>query len=124
MQALEAEKATLEAALASTPPEAPTLLHPAMGGVYKQAVLNLRQALTTQDGQAEAMNALRGLIDRIVVHPPSAGGTDVLIDLEGDLVGILTASMHSKKAAGLTPDDLLQIKLVAGTGFEPVTFRL
>ena len=66
------------------------------------------------------------------------------MDIEGDLAGILSLSRHSKKAVGLSPDDLVQIKLVAGkggkrlsstrlgycealvagTGFEPVTFRL
>ena len=69
-------------------------------------------------------NLLRSLIDRIVVHPPNTDDGEVLIDIEGDLAGILSIAYKSKKAARLSPDDLVQIKLVAGAGFEPATFRL
>ena len=124
MQALEAEKIKLEAMMSAEPREVLTVLHPAMSGLYKNSVMNLRQALTGQDAQAEAMDLLRGLIDRIVVHPPNADAAEVLIDIEGDLAGILSVSDKSKKAAGLSPDDLVQIKMVAGTGFEPAAFRL
>ena len=124
MQALEAEKAELEAMTSAEPLEALTVLHPAMSELYKNSVMNLSHALTRQDTQAEAMDLLRGLIDRIVIHPPNADAGDVLIDIEGDLAGILSVADKSKKAAGLSPDDLMQIKLVAGVGFEPTTFRL
>ena len=48
------------------------------------------------------------------------------MDIEGDLAGILGLSheQQSKKAVGLSPDDLVQMKLVAGAGFEPAAFRL
>ena len=124
MQALEAEKFELETMMSAEPREAPTFLHPAMSALYKNSVMNLRQALTAQDAQAEAMDLLRSLIDRIVVHPPNANAGEVLIDIEGDLAGILSVSDKSKKAAELSPNDLVQIKLVAGVGFEPTTFRL
>ncbi|WP_165354850.1 hypothetical protein [Tropicimonas sp. IMCC6043] len=39
------------------------------------------------------------------------------MDIEGDLAGILSLAQISKKVAGLTSDDLMQIKLVAGAGF-------
>ncbi len=70
------------------------------------------------------MEQLRGLIDRIVLHPAEAEASGFLIDIEGELAGILTLSRDGKKAAGLSPDDLVQMKLVAGIGFEPMTFRL
>jgi len=124
MQTLEAEKTKLEAMILTEPTEAPTFLHPAMSALYKSSVMNLRQALTAPDAQAEAMDLLRSLIDKIVVHPPSGDAGDVLIDIEGDLAGILSVCDKSKKAAGLSPNDLVQIKLVAGVGFEPTTFRL
>ncbi len=124
MQALEAEKSELESMIEAEPAEAPTFLHPSMSDVYKNSVMNLRQALSTQDGQTEAADLLRSLIDRIVVHPPQTDGSDVLIDIEGDLAGILSVCDKSKKTAGLSPNDLVQIKLVAGVGFEPTTFRL
>ena len=124
MQALETEKIKLEAMILTEPTEAPTLLHPAMSTLYKNSVTNLRQAVSAPDGQAEAVDLLRGLINRIVVHPPNGDAGDVLIDIEGDLAGILSVCDKSKKAAGLSPNDLVQIKMVAGVGFEPTTFRL
>ena len=42
----------------------------------------------------------------------------------GELAGILWLCWDGKKPAGLGPGGLLQVSLVAGTGFEPVTFRL
>ena len=111
--------------LSGAPPEEPpTLLHPAMSEVYKRSVKNLRQALSDEGNQTEAKDLLRSLIDRIVVNPPKTDDSDVLIDIEGDLAGILSVSDKSKKAVGLSPNDLVQIKLVAGVGFEPTTFRL
>ena len=45
------------------------------------------------------------------------------IELLGDVAGILALGANSKKP--VTGDrDGLQVTLVAGTGFEPVTFRL
>ena len=48
------------------------------------------------------------------------GGLD--IDLHGDLAGILSLAT-AKKGADQGPD-LQQVKMVAGAGFEPATFRL
>jgi hypothetical protein len=45
------------------------------------------------------------------------------IDLEGELAGILALATEHKGVGGGT-DLRGQAKLVAGTGFEPVTFRL
>ena len=46
----------------------------------------------------------------------------VEIDVRGDLTGILTLSIQTKNPAGVAGSS--QVKMVAGTGFEPVTFRL
>ena len=45
------------------------------------------------------------------------------IELQGDLAGILALASDSKKPAS-GEAGLVQVTLVAGTGFEPVTFRL
>ncbi len=49
---------------------------------------------------------------------------ELRIDLEGELAGILAMSSGGKKPAAATRGGLEQIKLVAGVGFEPTTFRL
>ncbi|MGR3761912.1 recombinase family protein [Roseobacteraceae bacterium NS-SX3] len=125
MAALTAEKAEVEACLAAEPLEAKQpLLHPAMGARYREAVAGLRAALDQGDKAQEAVDILRGLIGRIVLHPAAEDPAGYLIDIEGDLAGILGLCADSKKAARLTPGGLEQIKLVAGAGFEPATFRL
>ena len=51
---------------------------------------------------------------------------DLAIDLRGELASMLSicAGAETQKASAGDPLEVLQIKMVAGTGFEPVTFRL
>ncbi len=49
---------------------------------------------------------------------------ELQIDLHGELAAILNLCRDSKKPAAEIRDGLEQIKLVAGAGFEPATFRL
>ena len=120
-----ARREELEALLVGTKDE-PVLLHPNMSAHYRSQVANLAQALNDEENRAEAADLLRSLVDRIVLTPNAAGTLD--IDLFGDLAGILALSMnrqqnHQTDAAG-TADLVRQVKVVAGAGFEPATFRL
>lgn len=128
-------------------------LHPSMADRYRKEVTNLIDSLNDQENRTEAATLLRKLIDKIVLKP-DPDGPGLLIDLHGDLAGILT--MAAKNGKSFTPGDLsmLQeklgkspetndaspkstegrpelsfsgdpsVKLVAGAGFEPATFRL
>ena len=51
---------------------------------------------------------------------------DLATDLRGELASILSlyAGAETQKASAGVTVEVLQFKLVAGTGFEPVTFRL
>ena len=60
-------------------------------------------------------------IDEIVLVPE---GGELKVELRGDLAGILSLCSASKSPSGLSPEGLSQVKLVAGGGFEPPTFRL
>ena len=46
------------------------------------------------------------------------------LELRGDLAGILAISEAGKAGAFSPKEKALQIKMVAGRGFEPLTFRL
>lgn len=116
MIALEAERAEIEERLKAEPKEDKPLLHPSMGGRYRQAIAELRTTLADQSAQHEAVEILRGLIDRIILRPDTNEASGYVMDIEGDLAGILGLCQTSKKAAGLSSDDLMQMKLVAGTG--------
>ena len=78
-------------------------------------------SITPGGGPISVRIDMRGLIERIELRP-GAEGYEIL--LRGDLAGILALSVQSKKPAALSRDELLQVALVAGVGFEPTTFRL
>jgi len=67
----------------------------------------------------EATEILRSLVDEIILTPTD---DEMLIDVRGDLAGILGISLKRKKPT--TRADKSQFELVAGAGFEPATFRL
>jgi hypothetical protein len=114
MITLEAERAEIEKRLEAEPKEEKPLLHPSMGARYRKAVLELRESLADQTAQHEAVEILRSLIVRIVLHPDANEDSGFVMDIEGDLAGILSLCQTSKKAARLSPDDLVQMKMVAG----------
>ncbi|MCC0013333.1 MAG: recombinase family protein [Hoeflea sp.] len=122
--ALETEKAELDARVQVSGEAPKPLLHPQMGERYRQAVSDLRSLLANRDTNAEVRQIVRSLIDRIVVHPPEDNGKAALIDIEGALAGILSVCQETTKGHSVSGSDLVQIKLVAGAGFEPATFRL
>ncbi len=83
------------------------------------------EALQQEGARAEASDVIRSLVSEIVLTP-TAG--ELLVDLRGDLAGILAvaSSGMQKSPRSFEAGSVLasQVMLVAGTGFEPVTFRL
>jgi site-specific DNA recombinase len=115
---LEARQAELKQHLEA--PEMPQLLHPLMADVYREKVRSLCRALEHEDSRAGASDAIRGLIEAILLEPD---GDRLKITLKGDVAGMFSAARDSKRSPD-TGDLLVQIKLVAGAGFEPATFGL
>lgn len=74
-----------------------------------------------------AVYAVRGLIDRVVVTPASAGPEIELIGEIAAMIG-LASGAERRQAGTVVPagHDLFvcSVKVVAGVGFEPTTFRL
>ena len=101
----------LEAKLAATE-EPPPLVHPEMARIYRTKVDELAKALQEPESRSEATEALRGLVDAIVLTPDERG--DVLqIELRGNLAAMLGATVQTKRSS--ESDDLfLQVSLVAG----------
>ncbi len=139
-------KIALERILDSTE-EQPVLLHPNMAKRYRTQVAELIDSLNSEEHRTEASEIVRSLVDRIVLTP-SEDRDHPIIDLEGDLAGILAIAANRDKAslsgelsnvnldqcealvAGrrserLSPNAADDCEaLVAGAGFEPATFRL
>ena len=97
---------------------------PALAEVYRTRVADLVRTLR-DGGDAEAMEPIRQLIDRIVVHADAECGSR--LELHGALAGILSvyANGNARRGGGRSGSVReRQVSVVAGAGFEPATFRL
>ncbi|MFQ5763348.1 MAG: recombinase family protein [Rhodospirillales bacterium] len=117
---LETRKEELERQLASQKDPEP-LIHPNLAEVYRQKVASLQQALHEESHKAEVFELIRSLVDDITFTPENG---ELRVDLRGELAGILNLCSDKQKPASELRDGLEQIKMVAGAGFEPATFRL
>ncbi|TCP38769.1 recombinase family protein [Rhodovulum marinum] len=149
---LQARKDELVELLEATE-EAPVYVHPNMAMRYAEAIEGLLANLNDPAHRPESAQLIRGLVDKIVLTP-NAERTELIVDLYGDLAGILQVS-DSRNSTGvsLKPRDRLnteerkeieqvesvadspetgseprmvasKVQMVAGVGFEPTTFRL
>ena len=142
MIALDTRRKELEAQLAQADASPdPVRLHPQMSETYRERVTALIRGLAESEGMEEAKEAIRGLIEKIVLTP-RADGPGLTVDLHGALASLLllatdaptnqVARMASKGPNAKTPagaefqgfDMTDKLVLVAGVGFEPTTFRL
>ena len=91
-----------------------------MADLYRQNVTTLAQALEHPETRTEASEALRAVIDAIVLTPSQG---ELQIELKGNLAVMLGAAQNAKRSPE-TGDLSLQVVMVAGAGFEPATFGL
>eukprot|EP00820_Chromera_velia_P001549 Cvel_2793.t1-p1 / transcript=Cvel_2793.t1 / gene=Cvel_2793 / organism=Chromera_velia_CCMP2878 / gene_product=hypothetical protein / transcript_product=hypothetical protein / location=Cvel_scaffold113:1595-3097(-) / protein_length=501 / sequence_SO=supercontig / SO=protein_coding / is_pseudo=false len=130
MLQLEARNKELERLLETTE-EAPVLVHPNMARRYHEAIQDLITSLNDPDHRAESAQVIRKLIDRIVLSP-NQDRSALVVDLHGDLAGIMQIAEAKRRRIGEKPleptenvrSEIQQVKMVAGVGFEPTTFRL
>jgi site-specific DNA recombinase len=125
---LETRRASLTARLEAQPPTPPRL-HPNLTQVYRDKIARLHDALQSGPDAQEALEAVRRLIDRIVLTP-AAEGKGFEIELIGEIATMVRLGLTNERAVS-RPDSAADqvlfersVKVVAGTGFEPVTFRL
>ena len=117
LEDLEARVTALDEALAAPAPS-PVRLHPNLSELYRRKVTELSATLTDPGIRMQALEVVRGLIERVTVHTDDDG--TVTLDLEGALTAMLSlAQPEAGRALGEG-----SVKVVAGVGFEPTTFRL
>ena len=118
-------------------PELLPVLHPNLPELYRRRVEGLEAALREPDMLASVAEVLRLLINAVQVFPGERRG-EVEVSLRGDLAAFLhlaeAKDMRDNRLTqnGKTPDITSDIRGLshimatwdAGTGFEPVTFRL
>ena len=98
----------------------PDLRHPRMADGYREKVRNLCRALEREDSCTGAVEAIRALVDAVLLE---ADGDHEKMTLKGDLAGVMGAARNSKRSPEIG-DLSLQVQMVAGAGFEPATFGL
>ena len=138
---LETRRKQIDAELATAVVAAPVTLHPNAAGLYAARVGELETALNDPDLIVEATRTIRSLVQQIVLTPDEASTNGLAVDLHGDLALILSLASggigrKGPPASSLAHNEKLpkamasamamgsQLSVVAGTGFEPVTFRL
>jgi site-specific DNA recombinase len=117
---LERRKAALEAD-GGPPAESPIRLHPNLSELYRQKVAALHRAFEDPLTRDEAIGLLRGLIESVRLTPQ---GEALEIELAGDIARMVELPGNGTCTA--LERDLMRrsVKVVAGRGFEPLTFRL
>jgi len=68
----------------------PVRLHPGMAQIYRRRVGDLVAALTKEDDAGMAREAIRDLIDRVVLTPDGQAKGGLRIDLEGEFARSFT----------------------------------
>jgi hypothetical protein len=139
---LEVRKKALQAEIAAAAAPPPVALHPNAAALYAAKVAELEVALNAPELRTEAAEILRGLIDRVVLTPDPEAPDGLRAELHGDLAMILSLAEAAAEDAGPEAGSAgkalrarnkkrpgtdvpgRELSVVAGIGFEPMTFRL
>jgi site-specific DNA recombinase len=120
----EAEKGDIEARLAVAPEAQPQVALPSASALMKgfeSKVANLYAALNDEEHRAEAAAIINRLIASVTIFPDGENGPEAEVEASAGTLLRFAANENSRRPF---KDDGSSITVVAGTGFEPVTFRL
>jgi site-specific DNA recombinase len=121
LEELEAKLVQIDEKL-SAPAPSPVRLHPNLSDLYRRKVTELAVTLADPEIRTQALETIRGLIETVTVHM-SPGG--IKLELEGALSAMIGLAQSDKTKSSQSSEQLFRsVEVVAGTGFEPVTFRL
>jgi hypothetical protein len=97
--------------------------HPNLAGIYRSEVENLHEALAEPGARDEALDLLRSRVERADMNPVQGGFE---IELTGAIARMVALSLDptDTKKAAFDGKTACSVKVVAGVGFEPTTFRL
>jgi site-specific DNA recombinase len=125
LDALEARQDEVAKELAGLSEE-PVRLHPNLADLYRQKVAALQHLLESDATHTEAVAIIRSLVERVIFRPIPEAGLE--IELVGDIAGMVHLAQNANEngpVSGAVHDEFMRsVKVVAGVGFEPTTFRL
>ena len=117
----EAERERVRSRLSAPLPTGPNVVpHPALIELYERKVATLREALNDAVVRTDAIAALRGLVGSVTVHVNAE--RRVSLEVEASTSTLIDFAQNAKSRRRSAGE--LSVEVVAGTGFEPVTFRL
>ncbi|MGA8689173.1 MAG: recombinase family protein [Methyloceanibacter sp.] len=109
---LEARRAELDQDLAIVP-ATPVRLHPNLAQVYRRQVERLQDALNEPEIRDEALQILRGLVERVSISPAENG---LEVEIVGEIAKMVELGIENKaKRATLDETMTRSVKVVAGT---------
>ena len=118
---LEARRMQLKQDL-ETRSTTPVRLHPNLAQVYRRQVEQLQNCLNDPEIRDEALEILRGLVERVSIGPAENGRE---VEIVGEITKMVELGAGNEaKRATLDQAMTRSVKVVAGRGFEPLTFRL
>jgi site-specific DNA recombinase len=118
---LGAESRKMEAELKAQPPSADVVaLHPSVLARYEQQLADLQDALSKgiRDGDSEAAEAIRDLVETVTVSRDTSRLGGVTVEIAGRLNALFGEQAYPNKVRGVWG------KMVAEEGFEPPTYGL
>ena len=125
LEALEGRQAEVAKELANLSEE-PVRLHPNLAALYRQKVAALQDLMDSDATRTEAVEIIRSLVEQVIFRPTAEAGLE--IELVGDIAGMVHLAQNSNEnspVSGAVHDQFARsVKVVAGVGFEPTTFRL
>jgi site-specific DNA recombinase len=118
---LEREKLSLKTRESGAAERPAVLVRRNLAEAYRRRVAGLDSLLANPELRDEAIEAIRSMIERIVVAPRDAGGTS--LELHGDLARLRALCSANAKTPPLGETGF-SFSMVAGARFELTTFRL
>jgi hypothetical protein len=106
MAELERQKAAITARMALAPQAVPDV-HPGVAEIYKRQMRRFTQALEDPETRLDASDAIRSLIQRIVLYPGEKRG-EIYATLHGALMGILDFAQGMPRPAAVVTTKVAQ----------------
>ena len=113
LKELEVRKRDLERQLTQVDPTPTLEIHPNLGELYRRKVQELGGLLTDEASRPQAMEIIRGLIERIEVAPGQARGK-ANVTLYGALASILDFALGATHAKATADGGSCRVLMVAG----------
>tara|TARA_E500000305_G_C3897384_1_gene177077 strand:- start:4 stop:573 length:570 start_codon:yes stop_codon:yes gene_type:complete len=120
LRALQQRKDNLQRELSTMRPATPIQINPAIAETYRRKIAELADLVSSDNLEGtEAKASIRSMIGAVIVHAKKNSAGRPHVELEGDLAAILAFAHGSPEVLGSRME-----AMVAGIGFEPMTFRL